>query len=214
MLEGCVQGAATPITNAALARILDKQGISLESVPGAGCCGAVNYHLGAHDDGLDNMRRNIDAWWPAVENGAEAIVSSATGCGSMLVEYGELLAGDPVYAEKARKISSLCQDAAQVIAAQDLQALDIDTNVGPVAVHVPCSQQHALKQPQQVKQILQAAGFELTETQEDHLCCGSAGTYSILQRERSERLRQRKLNALQTGKPTQIVTANLSLIHI
>ena len=209
ILEGCVQGAATPATNAALARILDKLGISLERIPGAGCCGAVNYHLGAHSDGLDNMRRNIDAWWPAVENGAEAIISSATGCGSLLVEYGELLAGDPAYAEKARKISRLCLDAAEVIANQDLQALKIDSDIGPVALHIPCSQQHALKQPQLVRDILREAGFQLVATHDDHLCCGSAGTYSILQQPRSERLRQRKLTALQAEKAALIATANV-----
>lgn len=209
VLEGCVQAAATPATNAALARILDRLGISLESVKGAGCCGAVNYHLGAHADGLDNMRRNIDAWWPAVEAGAEAIVSTATGCGSLLADYGELLAGDPAYAEKARRIASLSRDAAEIIAAEDLQALAIDSRPGPVAVHTPCSQYHGLKQPQSVKQILARAGFELSASTDDHLCCGSAGTYSILQPERSERLRQRKLAALEAGQPRVIVTANV-----
>lgn len=209
LLEGCVQAAATPATNAALARILDRLGISLVKVSGAGCCGAVNYHLGAHADGLDNMRRNIDAWWPAVEAGAEAVVSSATGCGSLLADYGELLAHDPDYADKARRISSLNRDAAQILAGEDLRPLDIDTRQRPVAVHTPCSQQHALQQPLLVKQILAAAGFELSETRDDHLCCGSAGTYSILQKERSERLRDRKLLALQAGQPELIVTANV-----
>jgi glycolate oxidase iron-sulfur subunit len=209
LLEGCVQAAATPATNAALARILDRLGISLVTVSGAGCCGAVNYHLGAHADGLDNMRRNIDAWWPAVEAGAEAILSSATGCGSLLADYGELLADDPAYADKARHISALCRDAAQVLAEEDLQTLDIDTRPGPVAVHTPCSQQHALKQPLLVKQILVSAGFELCETRDDHLCCGSAGTYSILQKQRSEDLRNRKLQALEAGQPQLIVTANV-----
>ncbi len=209
VLAGCVQAAATPATNAALTRILDRLGISLESVPGAGCCGAVNYHLGAHDDGLDNMRRNIDAWWPAIEAGAEAVVSSATGCGSMLEDYGELLAHDPQYAAKAGRISALCKDAAEVIAAENLQPLNIDTRRGTIAVHTPCSQQHALKQPLLVKQILIGAGFELAQTRDDHLCCGSAGTYSILQRERSARLRERKLIALQEHRPQLIVTANV-----
>lgn len=209
LLEGCVQAAATPATNAALARILDRLGISLEAAPGAGCCGAVNYHLGAHSDGLDNMRRNIDAWWPAVEAGAEAIVSSATGCGSLLVDYGELLAHDPDYADRARRISALCRDAAEILAEEDLRSLKPAPGPGPVAVHTPCSQQHALKQPQLVKQILAAAGFQLSQTQDDHLCCGSAGTYSILQKQRSNRLRERKLLALEAGKPQLIVTANV-----
>ena len=209
LLQGCVQAAATPATNAALARILDRLGVSLKAVPSAGCCGAVNYHLGAHDDGLDNMRRNIDAWWPAIEAGAEAVISSATGCGSLLVEYGDLLAHDPQYAAKASRISALSKDAAEIIAGENLQPLEIDTRTGPIAVHTPCSQQHALQQPQLVKQILTRAGFELARTRDDHLCCGSAGTYSILQRERSSRLRERKLVALQEDNPQLIVTANV-----
>ena len=110
ILAGCAQQAATPNTNAAAQRVLNRLGITLMVAPQAGCCGAVNYHLAAHADGLDNMRRNIDAWWPHIESGAEAIVSSASGCGSMLVEYGELLAGDPAYAEKARRVSQLTRD--------------------------------------------------------------------------------------------------------
>lgn len=208
-LSGCVQAAATPITTAAAARILDKLGISLVVVPEAGCCGAVNYHLGAHADGLDNMRRNIDAWWPMIEAGAEAIVSAATGCGSLLVEYGDLLAHDPTYAGKARRVSSLCRDIAELLVEEDLTSLEIDNDIGAVAVQTPCSQQHALKQPDTVKHILTRAGFTLAQTRDDHLCCGSAGTYSILQRERSERLRQRKLESLQGDSPLLIVTANV-----
>ncbi len=115
VLEGCVQRAATPNTNAAARRVLDRLGITLISAPQAGCCGAVNYHLAAHADGLDNMRRNIDAWWPYIENGAEAIVSSASGCGAMLVDYGRLLAADPAYADKARRVSQLCRDLGEIL---------------------------------------------------------------------------------------------------
>ncbi|MEP5567573.1 MAG: glycolate oxidase subunit GlcF [Halioglobus sp.] len=208
-LAGCVQSAATPLTHAATARVLDRLGISLKVVPEAGCCGAVNYHLGAHSDGLDNMRRNIDAWWPMIESGAEAIVSGATGCGSMLADYGHLLQHDPAYAEKAQRISSLSRDIAEVLLNEDLSALTIQRDIGGIAVQTPCSQQHALKQPETVKTILRRAGFTLTQTQDDHLCCGSAGTYSILQQERSERLRQRKLKTLHADNPALIVTANV-----
>ena len=208
-LSGCVQSAATPLTFAATARVLDRLGISLKVAPEAGCCGAVNYHLGAHSDGLDDIRRNIDAWWPMIESGAEAIVSSATGCGSMLVDYGERLQHDPAYAAKAKRVSSLCRDIAEVLLEEDLSDLKIPSDIGGVAVQTPCSQQHALKQPETVKTILRRAGFTLTPTRDDHLCCGSAGTYSILQQERSQRLRQRKLEALQTGHPALIVTANV-----
>jgi glycolate oxidase iron-sulfur subunit len=209
VLDGCVQAGATPRTNNAAGRILSRLGIRLTSIPSAGCCGAVNYHLGAHDAGLDNMRRNIDAWWPLIAEGAEAIVSSATGCGALLADYGHLLAADPEYADKAARISALHRDIAQVLQGENLALLNPDTTVGKVAVHTPCSQQHGLKQTGQVQDILSRAGFELAVTREDHLCCGSAGTYSILQSDTSARLRQRKLAALTGDSPDLIVTANV-----
>lgn len=209
VLNGCAQASATPRTNNAAARILAQLGIRLQAAPAAGCCGAVNYHLGAHDAGLDNMRRNIDAWWPAIESGAEAIISSATGCGTMLADYGHLLADDPQYAEKARRVSDLHQDIAQLLHGEDFASLAIDTGIGKVAVHTPCSQQHGLGQPNLVHDILCSAGFELAQTEDKHLCCGSAGTYSILESDISERLRERKLNALTVDHPTIIATANV-----
>lgn len=209
VLDGCVQGAATPATNAAAKRLLDKMGITLTNAVRAGCCGAVNYHLGAHQQGLDNMRANIDAWWPEVEAGAEAIVSCATGCGSMIVDYGKALASDPVYAYKAARVAELHRDISEVIAAEGLGMLSITPPISKVAVHIPCSQQHALNLGTAVTTILQTAGFQVAITRDDHLCCGSAGTYSILQRERSERLRSNKLAALQGDNPELIVTANV-----
>ena len=209
VLEGCVQQAATPATNAVARRVLDKLGISLISVPRAGCCGAVNYHLGAHADGLDDMRHNIDAWWPQLEAGAEAIVSSATGCGSMLADYGELLAHDPEYAARAGRISELYRDIAEVLLAEDLSVLDIDTGVGRVAVQTPCSAQHGLKKPGLITDVLSKAGFTLAATHDDHLCCGSAGTYSILQPQTAARLRKRKLQALGEDTPALIATGNV-----
>lgn len=209
VLDGCVQASATPRTNNAADRVLARLGIRLESVPSSGCCGAVNYHLGAHDDGLGNMRRNIDAWWPRIEAGAEAIISSATGCGAMLADYGHLLAGDRKYAEKAAQVSALHRDIAQVLQGENLEGLNPDTTIGKIAVHTPCSQQHGLKQVGQVQDILSRVGFELAATRDDHLCCGSAGTYSILQSETSERLRERKRAALTGDRPDLIVTANV-----
>lgn len=208
-LAGCVQAAATPRTTAAAARILDRLGIGLDIAPEAGCCGAVNYHLGAHEDGLDNMRANIDAWWPAIEAGAEAIISTATGCGATVADYGALLAHDPAYAGRAAKVSALHCDIAQLLAREDLSVLAPAVSAGPVAVHIPCSQQHALGQHDGVRSLLARAGFTLAATRDDHLCCGSAGTYSILEPERSERLRQRKLEALTGDQPAVIVTANI-----
>ena len=198
----------TPATNASAIRVLDRLGILLEPIPGGGCCGAISHHLSAHGEALDHMRRNIDAWWPAIEQGAEAVVSSASGCSLMLTEYGALLADDPQYAEKAAKISGLARDLAEVVAAEDLDLL-----AGPsaerIAVHVPCTLYHGLRKPALVPDILRRAGFDLAETSEPHLCCGSAGTYSILQPHLSRRLAARKVNALSGDAPDVIATANV-----
>lgn len=209
LLEGCVQQAATPGTNAAVRRILDRLGIAAHVIARAGCCGAVNYHLGAHSDGLNDMRRNIDAWWPEAEDGAEAIVSSATGCGSMLADYGSLLAHDPGYAQKAKRISEMSRDIGEILLQEDLRPLTIDRPVGRVAVHTPCSMQHAMKLPTLISDLLVKAGFELAATRDSHLCCGSAGTYSILQADMSQRLRADKLIALCADTPDIIATGNV-----
>lgn len=209
LLEGCVQSAATPNTNDAARRVLSQLGISLVSAPKAGCCGALDYHLAAHNAGLAAIRRNIDAWWPHIESGAEAIISSATGCGAMLVDYGRLLAHDPAYANKAQRVSALCRDLGEVLLREDLNKLQIDTGIGKVAVHTPCSLQHALQQPTLIEDILGRAGFELAQTRNKHLCCGSAGSYSILQPATSSRLRKRAITSLTGDQPTLIATGNI-----
>jgi len=209
LLEGCVQRAATPNTNAAARRVLSRLGISLISAPQAGCCGAVHYHLAAHADGLDNMRRNIDAWWPYIENGVEAIVSSASGCGAMLVDYGRLLAADPAYAEKARRVSQLCRDLGEILLEEDLGKLEVNTQIGKVAIHTPCTLHHALQQPQLLATLLGRAGFDIARTTQKLLCCGSAGTYSILQPDISERLLASTLRLLTSEQPALIATANI-----
>jgi glycolate oxidase iron-sulfur subunit len=209
LLDGCVQQAATPGTNAAARRVFDRLGISLQPAARAGCCGAVNYHLAAHADGLDDMRRNIDAWWPQIEAGAEAIVSSATGCGSMVLDYGRLLAHDPTYADKARRVSELARDIGEILVREDLGRLEIDRSVGRVAVQTPCSLQHGMKLPNLITDIMARAGFEMAATVDDHLCCGSAGTYSILQPAMSRRLRDDKLQALTVDAPDLIVSGNV-----
>lgn len=209
LLEGCVQSVATPRTNAAARRVFDRLGITLQSAPKAGCCGAVNYHLAAHRDGLDDMRRNIDAWWPQLQAGAEAIVSSASGCGSMLTEYGRLLAHDPAYAERARRVSALARDIGEVLLDEDLGALAADRDRGKVAVQTPCSLQHGMKRPDLINDLLGKAGFELAASAGSHLCCGSAGTYSVLQGKMSRRLRDDKLRALTADSPDLIATGNV-----
>jgi glycolate oxidase iron-sulfur subunit len=209
LLDGCVQPAATPNTNRSARRVFDRLGITLQPAQRAGCCGAVNYHLAAHEDGLDDMRRNIDAWWPDIESGAEAIVSSATGCGSMLVDYGRLLADDPVYAAKAQRVSELARDLGQILLQEDLSQLAIEPGTAKIAVQTPCSLQHGLQLPDLITAILGRAGFKLTATRDSHLCCGSAGTFSILQPAMSGRLRDRKIAALTENSPDLIATGNV-----
>lgn len=209
VLAGCAQPSAAPNTNAAAARVLDKLGITLVEAPKAGCCGAVSYHLSAHDEGLNFMRSNIDAWWPAIEAGAEAVVMTASGCGAMVKDYGHLLKDDPVYADKAAKVSELCKDLSEVLLDEDLSFLKLANRDEKVAFHCPCTMQHALQLSGVVEQVLEKAGVNLAKTKDKHLCCGSAGTYSILQPEMSQRLLDKKLKALTVDEPQRIVTANI-----
>jgi glycolate oxidase iron-sulfur subunit len=208
-LAGCVQSVATPATNAAAARVLDRLGISLVTAADAGCCGAVSHHLSAPQEGRDFMRRNIDAWWPYIEQGAEAIVITASGCGALIKEYGELLQHDAAYAEKARRVSELAKDIGEVLAAEFPPSVAARGDRRRVAFHSPCTLQHAQQLQGVVEPLLQRAGFELTDVPDAHLCCGSAGTYSILQPVLSQRLRENKLRALQQGEPEVIATANI-----
>ncbi|MGU7769931.1 glycolate oxidase subunit GlcF [Burkholderia sp. MR1-5-21] len=211
MLEGCVQPSLSPNTNAAAARVLDRLGISVTPAPQAGCCGATEYHLNAHDAGLARARRNIDAWWPAIDAGAEAIVLTASGCGAFVKEYGDLLRTDPAYADKARRVSVLARDLAEVIAAEPLDALNVleAPDARRVAFHCPCTLQHAQRLGGAVERILTRLGFDLTNVADAHLCCGSAGTYSLTQPELATTLRDNKLDALEAARPDLIVTANI-----
>ncbi len=230
LLDGCVQPTLAPGINPATARVLDRLGVSLFRDELAGCCGAVTFHLNRQDEGRDYMRRNIDAWWPHVEAGVEAIVITASGCGTMVKEYGHHLAQDPQYADKAARISDLCRDISEVIAAEkeklegilDLPLTPRPSPLSPaspakprVAFHSPCSLQHGLQIRGVVESILTAAGFELTPVPDSHLCCGSAGTYSILQPQLSKRLLKNKVDALVSGGPAIVATANIGcLTHI
>jgi glycolate dehydrogenase iron-sulfur subunit len=215
VLAGCVQPALAPDINAAAARVLDRLGISLIEASGAGCCGAVRFHLDYQADGLDDMRATIDAWWPHVEAGAEAIVMTASGCGATVKEYGHLLAGDPQYADKARRVSALTRDLSEVLETE-IDRLAPASGEGPrVAFHSPCTLQHAQQLRGVGERILARAGFRLTPVPDAHLCCGSAGTYSILQETLSKELKRNKLAALQSGMPDLIATANIGcLVHL
>ncbi|MBG0845084.1 glycolate oxidase subunit GlcF [Pseudomonas chengduensis] len=208
MLEGCVQPGLSPNTNAATARVLDRLGISVTPIREAGCCGAVDYHLNAQEAGLQRARQNIDAWWPAIEAGAEAIVQTASGCGAFVKDYGHLLASDPAYAAKAARVSALAKDLVEVLQSEALEQLQVRAEQR-LAFHCPCTLQHAQKLGGAVEGVLTRLGFGLTAVPDSHLCCGSAGTYSLTQPALSRQLRDNKLNALESGKPDAIVTANI-----
>ncbi len=214
MLEGCVQPGLAPQINAATARVLDRLGISVIRTAKAGCCGAVSHHLSATEEAKAFMRRNVDAWWPHVETGAEAIVVNASGCGVVVKDYGHLLADDPAYAERAARIAGLAVDIGELLAREGVERLQsVGARGRRVAFHAPCTLQHGQKLPGEVERLLTEAGFELTAVPDAHLCCGSAGTYSVLQRALSERLRDNKVAALQSGGPAVIATANIGCLH-
>jgi glycolate oxidase iron-sulfur subunit len=217
MLAGCVQPGMSPNINAAAARVLDRLGIATLEADGAGCCGAVRMHLDDHEGARNDARRNIDAWWPHIEQGAEAVIITASGCGAHVREYAHLLEGDPAYAAKAARVTLLSRDIGEVIAAEkdSLTALlqkSAAAGRRKIAFHSPCSLQHGLRVRGAVEEILQAAGFELTPVADGHLCCGSAGTYSILQPEISLQLRDNKLACLSAGAPAAIASANIGCI--
>src|SRR5690606_7899047 len=180
MLEGCVQPGLSPNTNAAASRVLDKLGISVQPIAEAGCGGAVDYHLDAHETGLNRARRNIDAWWPHLSGGAEAIVQTASGCGAFVKEYGYMLRNDPAYAEKARVVSEKALDLFEVLDKEDLESIRVKDS-GKTAFHCPCTLQHAQRLGGLAQQVLLRLGFNLTAVPDAHLCCGSAGTYSVTQ---------------------------------
>nr|WP_163502264.1 glycolate oxidase subunit GlcF [Halomonas socia] len=208
ILEGCVQPGLSPNTNAATARVLDRLGIGLTPVSKAGCCGAIDFHLNAQDNGRARARANIDAWWSHIEAGAEAIVQTASGCGAFVKEYAEILADDPAYAEKAARVSALAKDLVEVLRDETLDELSIGES-RKLAFHCPCTLQHAQKLGGAVEGVLTRLGFALTPVADAHLCCGSAGTYSITQPELATELRNNKLDALEAGQPETIVTANI-----
>ena len=219
VLEGCVQPAMAPNINSASARVLDKLGISLVKAPGAGCCGAIPHHLNDVHEAQVLIKRNIDAWWPFVVAGVETIVVTASGCGTMVSEYGYALRHDTDYAEKAARISALFRDLSQVIADEkEALARQLKMVAGTqqkIAFHSPCSLQHGLKIKGVVEGLLRDAGYELTSVPDGHLCCGSAGTYSLLQSELSQQLLVNKVSALESGAPEVVATANIGcLAHL
>lgn len=214
LTEGCVQPTYKPDINIQAARVLDKLGIETITAPQERCCGAVSFHLDAQAEAKQLMRRNIDAWWPYIEAGAEAIVSSASGCGVMIKDYAQALAQDPVYREKARKVTALTCDLSEMIDREDLTPFATD-NAIKVAFQSPCTLQHGQKLSGKVERILSRAGYTLIPVSNPHFCCGAAGTYSILQKSLSKKLQKNKIDSLQQGKPAIIATANIGCqIHL
>lgn len=216
MLEGCVQPAMMPNINRATVRVLDAMGIQTVSTPRAGCCGAIRAHTGDHEGGLNDMRRNIDAWWPIIErDNVEAIVMNASGCGVTVREYGYALAQDPKYANKAQRISELTRDLSELLP----QIVDqLAPRLGrladrKLALHPPCTLQHGQRLQGTLEAGLRHLGCTVSLPAESHLCCGSAGTYSVLQPELAIQLRDRKLGHLAPLHADTIVSANIGCIQ-
>jgi glycolate oxidase iron-sulfur subunit len=218
MLEGCVQPAMAPNINSATARVLDAAGVQVQVARKAGCCGAVKFHLNDQDGGKAEMRANIDAWWPYVEQGADALVMNASGCGVTVKEYGHILRDDPQYAAKAAHISGLTRDLSELLP-ELLPALQARLDVQAVRAqpalvfHPPCTLQHGQKLRGGVEVHLAALGFSVrVAANEAHLCCGSAGTYSVLNPALSYQLRDRKLAYLAPVANEAIISANIGCI--
>lgn len=215
VLQGCVQPALNPDINHATKRVLDKLCITLVEAQQAGCCGALAYHLDAQSEGLDRMRHLIDAWWPYIadpDKPIEAIVVTASGCGVTVKDYGRLLKHDPAYAEKAARVSELAKDIGEIVTAELLELTRLLENrpaTEAIAFHAPCTLQHGQRLNGVVENILQTVGFRLTRVTDAHLCCGSAGAYSIVQPHIARQLRDNKIAALTRDDPTFLVTANI-----
>ncbi len=215
MLAGCVQPAMSPNINAATSRVLDAAGVQTLVAPQAGCCGAVKFHLNDHEGGKAAMRANIDSWWPYVEQGVESIVMNASGCGVMVKDYGHVLHDEPAYAEKARRISALTRDLSELLPelVTKLQSKLSGKPLTPLVFHPPCTLQHGQKLKGGVEVHLQALGFPVrVASAESHLCCGSAGTYSVLNPDIAYQLRDRKLGNLQAQPAEVIISANIGCI--
>jgi glycolate oxidase iron-sulfur subunit len=221
MLAGCVQPAMQPNINSATARVLDAAGIEVVLAAQAGCCGALKFHLNDHDGGKAEMRRNIDAWWPYIQDGTgvEALVMNASGCGVMVKDYGHALQGDPLYAAKAQRVSELTRDLSELLpdlVPHLLPAMRNRQQSAPaqqITFHPPCTLQHGQQLRGGVEKHLGDLGFKVNVAScEAHLCCGSAGTYSVLQPELSYALRDRKLANLAQMQPDTIVSANIGCI--
>ena len=217
ILDGCVQPSLSPEINHATYRVLDA--LDIELIPFSGCCGAINQHLSDENTALTIIKNNIDRLITEFDKGLEGIVMTASGCGAMFKEYPQLLENNPSYKEKARIVASKTVDLTELINIEklktklDLGKIELNKNTLNIAVQTPCTLQHAQKLPDNIEQILSACGYPLTAIQDKHLCCGSAGTYSITQPQLSQQLREQRLAGLMAGQPDIIVTANVGCLH-
>ena len=211
---GCAQDAFAPDINIDCRIVLDKLGITAVEIDADSCCGAISEHMSKTAEAQKFIKKNIDAWWPTIESGAEAIVSTASACGVMIKDYGHLLAGDEVYAKKAARVSELCVDISELLSKEDLSLLE-NTQSGRVSFHAPCTLQHGQGITGSVETILSRVGYELVDYNDAHLCCGSAGSYSILEKKISKQLLNKKLDNLLSEQPDIIATANVGcLLHM
>jgi glycolate oxidase iron-sulfur subunit len=214
LLGGCVQAAAAPHINAANRRVFDTVGISLDETPGVGCCGALSFHLGAAEEGRALARRNIDAWSADLDAGAEAVVVNASGCAAFIRDYPDILADDPVYAPRARRIVERLRDPVEVLEGANLVACR-PPREPRVAVHPPCTLRNGPRLADAPGRLLARLGYDPQPIRDAHLCCGSAGAYSLLQPTIAKQLRADKIDALTVGAPQAIYTANIGcLMHM
>ena len=209
LLRGCAQSVLDPGINEATVRLLNRLGVEIVLPKGEGCCGALTHHMGREEEALDFARRNVDVWAAEADrSGLDAIVTTASGCGTVIKDYGHMLRLDPAYAEKAARVSALAKDVTEFLSSLDLP-LPANPVEAIVAYHSACSMQHGQKITQAPKVLLAQAGFTVRDVPEGHLCCGSAGTYNILQPEISAKLRDRKVANIERVKPDLIATGNI-----
>jgi glycolate oxidase iron-sulfur subunit len=217
LLNGCVQPALLPSIDAATARVLDAIGVQAVVAAHSGCCGAIHYHLDAQAQAQDKARHNIDAWWPQIEQGVEAIVINASGCGAMVREYARLLRDDAAYRDKAERVVAMTRDLGEFLSAQQSQLMSRvklapNSTLRRIAFHPPCTLQHTQKIRGVIEGLLAGLGAERVPVADAHLCCGAAGTYSLLQPALSTQLRDRKLENLQRERPSMILSANIGCL--
>jgi glycolate oxidase iron-sulfur subunit len=215
LLQGCAQAVLAPSINEAAIRLLTRQGIEVVLAAGEGCCGSLVHHMGREQQAHAQARANIDAWTREIENrGLDAIIVTASGCGTTIKDYGFMLRGDPAYAERAARVSALALDISEYLARLGLGA-PARTNGLTVAYQSACSLQHGQKIHKQPKDLLAAAGFRVRDIAEAHLCCGSAGTYNIMQPGIATALRERKVAAIEATGADMVATGNIGcMTHI